>query len=148
MCVSTVLFVSAQCLQHYILHRVPGDFIHLVDIQIKGLCVHLWFGLSCLMPISIIFQLYQGGKFYWWRKPEYPEKTTNLSKVTDRLYHIMLYQVHPTMNGGRTRNLSELIAQVVVNPRRPLKFMVYDHTRWHTKFNNVFTSYIICVYLL
>ena len=30
-------------------------------------------------------QLYRGGQFYWWRKSEYQEKTTNMSQVTDKL---------------------------------------------------------------
>jgi uncharacterized protein YozE (UPF0346 family) len=32
------------------------------------------------------FQLYRGGQFYWWMKSENPEKTTDLSQVTDKLY--------------------------------------------------------------
>jgi hypothetical protein len=53
--------------------------------------------LVCLMVLNATFnnisvtQVYYGGQFHRWRKPEDPEKTTDLSQVTDKLDHIMLY---------------------------------------------------------
>jgi len=58
------------------------------------------------MPLLTVVQLQHGGHLYWWRKPEYPKKTTELSQVTDKLYHLMLYRVHIVMSGTRTHNLS------------------------------------------
>ena len=54
-------------------------------------------GLVGFMVFNATFnniRLYRGGQFSWWRKPEDLEKTTDLSQVTDKLYHIMLYSSH------------------------------------------------------
>ena len=62
------------------------------------LCLFVWW---CLTPLSTIFHLYFGGQLYWWRKPEDPEKTTDLSQVT--LSHNV---VHLTLIEIRTHNIS------------------------------------------
>jgi hypothetical protein len=58
------------------------------------------------MPLSTIFQLYRGSQFYWWMKSEYPEKTTDLSQVTDKLLSHNVVSSTPCRSGIRTHNVS------------------------------------------
>ena len=39
-------------------------------------------------------------------KPEYAEKTVDLSQITDTLDHIMLCRIHLAMSGIRAHNVS------------------------------------------
>ena len=59
-----------------------------------------------LKPFSTICQLFHGGQFYWWRKLEYPKKTTDLSKGTDKLWSHNNGSSTPHLSGIRTYNTS------------------------------------------
>jgi hypothetical protein len=51
----------------------------------RGNEIRYWWlglGLWCLMPLLTIFQSYCSSQLYLWGKPEYPQKTTDLSQVT------------------------------------------------------------------
>ena len=63
-------------------------------ITIRGPLLVRWFGLLGFNASPTARVIYQGGEMmtksvFWWRKPEYPEETTDLRQVTDEYEGIL-----------------------------------------------------------
>jgi hypothetical protein len=88
-CLGTAQFLLLAVNRCYLVQYVwiPRNY---TTIIIYPYVLNIWFDLLCLTPLSAIFQLYHGDQFYWWKKPEYPERTTDHGQATGKRYHLRL----------------------------------------------------------
>ena len=83
------LWTTISCKYNLYLYEVPSNIITtIVRLNIDKNLIKKLFACRWLVGFMVFNATLNN---YWWRKPEYPEKTTDLPQVTDKLYHIMLY---------------------------------------------------------
>ena len=86
-------FMMGTLIDSFMMGRLFGQICQIHQIIVlyhTEIQCDLIFGV--LTPLSAIFQLYHGDQFQWWKKPEYPERTTDHGQATGKLIQCFHYK--------------------------------------------------------
>jgi hypothetical protein len=97
-----LLFIKEEFVDTKGVIKINENYVKKKFVRSHGSGIYNYLCNQCLSPLYILiiltrnvtnyvfvcllFQLYHGSQFYWWRKPKDPEKTTDLSQVTNKHY--------------------------------------------------------------
>ena len=104
-------------MSNYRIYHLERDFLYWCSFHelsrkiVRGVG---WGGFWCLTSLSTIFLLYHCSQFYWWRKREYPEKTIDMTQVTDNICHHIKWIIMVMVFNTTFNNISVISWQSVL----------------------------------
>ena len=101
---------------YFLSEHVPGKWMRVCLMEFNATFNNIWVISWC--------------QFYWWRKPECPVKTTDLSQVTNKLYHRMLYRVHIIWLGFELTMLVVIGTDCIGIVWNIVVIFVFNNLRW------------------
>ena len=140
----------------YCQNRSVEDISLLIGLSVSVLYLLLCVSNTVSNNINKCYRYFKttfkhGGQFYWWRKPDYQEKTTHLPPISNKLHHIKLYQVHLCFVQNQTHKIEDSFSMEPLGVELSgynTECLMVDHIRLSTRREqcSLHIKYLFCIF--